>query len=476
MKDLILTFYGYVIFFYSLSLIFFYVLNILLSRWSIVKYKKESSLEYAKYIISKNPYTIGVSIVAPAYNEEKTIVDNVNSLLRQDYPKFEIVIVNDGSKDSTLEKMITNFDLVEVPYVYVERIKTKPFLRLFMSENSKYANLIVVDKENGGTKADAVNAGLNVASYPYFINTDVDCVLSEYAIQHCVVHVMHDESVIAVSGVMACSNGFEVESGVIKEAKPSSNPLALFQTVEYMRSFLVGKLGWSAINAMPNVSGGYGLFNTEICIEAGGYSYDSFAEDMDALWRMISYSCDFKKKYKVIQIPVTCCWTEMPSSLTLLRRQRVRWGRGLVQTFKKHYALFLNKRYKTLGLLTMPYMFFFELLAPIIELIGIIVLLYLIFIGGVNWHMAILLFLAIFSFNILVTAVIFFYDWLIGGSYSKKRHYLILFLASLFEPFLYHPFIVLFSIKGYLDFFFRTKASWGVMTRTGFGKKVKQEA
>ncbi|MGL5893201.1 MAG: glycosyltransferase family 2 protein, partial [Bacteroidales bacterium] len=126
--------------------------------------------------------------------------------------------------------------------------------------------------------------------------------------------------------------------------------------------------------------------------------------------------------------------------------------------------------------LTMPYMFFFELLAPIIELIGIIVLLYLIFIGGVNWHMAILLFLAIFSFNILVTAVIFFYDWLIGGSYSKKRHYLILFLASLFEPFLYHPFIVLFSIKGYLDFFFRTKASWGVMTRTGFGKKVKQEA
>lgn len=474
MKQNFFDFYGNMIFCYSLLLIFFYVLNMLLSRWAIMQYKKKSSDEYAKYIISNNPYTIGVSIVAPAYNEEKTIVDNINSLLRQDYPKFEVVIINDGSKDKTLEKMITNFDLVEVPYVYVERIKTKRFLRLFMSENPKYERLVVVDKENGGTKADAVNAGLNVASYPYFINTDVDCILSEKAIQNCVIHVMNDESVIAVSGVMACSNGFDVEDGVIKEAKPSTNPIALFQTVEYMRSFLVGKLGWSVINAMPNVSGGYGMFNKEVCIEAGGYSFDSLAEDMDAVWRMISYCCDFNKKYKVIQIPITCCWTEMPSTLTILRRQRIRWGRGLLQTFKKHSSLFFNRRYKQLGLITIPYMFFFELIAPVLEAIGVVSLIYLAFTGGINWQMALLLFLGIFTFNMLVTAVVFFYDWLIGGSYSKKKHYLMLFAASLFEPFFYHPFVVVFSIKGYLDFIFNKKATWGVMTRKGFNNGSKQ--
>ncbi|MGL4851046.1 MAG: glycosyltransferase family 2 protein [Phocaeicola sp.] len=469
MKELVFSVYGYAIFFYSLGLIFFYVLNMLLSRRSILKYKRSSSDEYIKYIIEQNPYIPGVSIVAPAYNEEKTIVDNVNSLLMQDYPKFEVIIVNDGSKDLTLEKMITNFSLVEVPYVYVERIKTKPFLRLLMSEDPKYSNLIVVDKENGGTKADAVNAGLNVTSYPYFINTDVDCLLSKNAIQQCIVHVLNDDSVIAVSGVMACSNGFKVEQGEIKETKPSKNLFALFQTIEYMRSFLVGKLGWSTINAMPNVSGGYGMFDTEICIKAGGYSYDSFAEDMDALWRMISYSCDFNKKYRVIQIPVTCCWTEMPSTLTLLYRQRTRWGRGLLQTFKKHYKLFFKSRYRQLGLITMPYMLIFELFAPIVEFVGMLVLIYLAFTGAVNWQVALLLFGAIFTFNLLVTVVIFLYDWQIGSSYPKRRHYLILLIVSMFEFMIYHPLIVCFSIKGYLDFILMRKPKWGVMTRTGFG-------
>lgn len=468
MIERVLYFYGYIIFFYTLGLIFFYSLNMILSRWALTQYKKSSSEEYAKYIVSRNPYIPGVSILAPAFNEELTIVDNVKSLLRQDYPKFEVVIVNDGSKDRTLERLIENFKLVEVPYAYVERIKTKPFLRLLMSEDPQYAKLIVVDKVNGGAKADAINAALNVASYPYFINTDVDCLLSENAIQQCIVQVMTQENVIAVSGVMASSNGFRVENGVITLHKPSSNPIVLFQIIEYMRSFLVGKLGWSTINAMPNVSGGYGMFDKEVCIEAGGYSHNSLAEDMDILWRMVAYCCDFNKKYKVVQIPDTCCWTEMPSTLRLLLRQRTRWARGLFQIFRTHFALFLNGRYKQFGLFTIPYMFIFEFLAPIIEVIGMLVIAYLIYIGGINWPMAKLLFLAIFTFNMLITSVLLFYDWTIGASYPKKRHYLLLFLTSLFEPFIYHPMITLFSLKGYFDFIVKRKSTWGVMTRKGF--------
>ena len=160
MKELILYFYGYIVFFYSMGLIISYVILMVLAEIGILRKKYHHLPEYSKYMIDTSPYTPGVSIVAPAYNEERTIVDNVNSLLSQDYPLFEVIIVNDGSRDKTLELLIENFSLVEVPFAYVEYIHTKPYKRLFKSTNPEYKRLIVVDKENGGTKADAVNAGL----------------------------------------------------------------------------------------------------------------------------------------------------------------------------------------------------------------------------------------------------------------------------------------------------------------------------
>lgn len=308
-------------------------------------------------MIDTSPYTPGVSIVAPAYNEERTIVDNVNSLLSQDYPLFEVIIVNDGSRDKTLELLIENFSLVEVPFAYVEYIHTKPYKRLFKSTNPEYKRLIVVDKENGGTKADAVNAGLNASSYPYFINTDVDCILSKDAIAQCIQPILESRDVIAVSGMMTSSNGCTVKNGRIVKRLPPHTPWALFQTLEYMRSFLVGKMGWSTINAMPNVSGGYGLFDKKIVIAAGGYSSDSFAEDMDMIIRMVGYCCDFKRKYRIVQIPANCCWTEVPATLTTLSRQRIRWGRGLIQTFMRHRRFIFNYKYRRLGMVTLPYVF-----------------------------------------------------------------------------------------------------------------------
>ena len=349
----ILTFYGYLIFFYSLGLILSYVVLLMMAYKYTTGYHHWSD-DYMKRVVDFSPYTPGVSIVAPAYNEEITVVDNVHSLLQQDYPTFEVIIVNDGSKDKTLEKLIENFELVEVPYEYEYKVNCKPFKRLFKSTNVKYERLVVVDKENGGTKADAVNGGLNVVQYPYFINTDVDCILARDAIYHCIFPVLLDSKVIAVSGTMSMSNGCRIENGEIVDFRPPSKPLPLFQDLEYKRSFLVGKMGWSYINALPNVSGGYGLFDTHVAIAAGGYGSDSFAEDMDMLWRMIGYCCDFNRSYRVVQVPHTCCWTEGPSTLKVLFRQRVRWGRGLIpahaaqpplpQTGHGHFPLLLHLR------------------------------------------------------------------------------------------------------------------------------------
>lgn len=471
MREFILNFYGHTIFIYSLGLIISYVILMWLAEVSILKSKKNNLESYAKDLLKRSPYTPGVSIVAPAYNEELTIVENVNSLLAQDYPLFEVIIVNDGSKDNTLQKLIDNFDLVEVPYAYVAKLKTKPYKRMFKSNRPEFSKLKVIDKINGGTKADAVNAGLNAVSFPYFINTDVDCILAKDAIFQCILPLLNQENIIAVSGAMALSNGCKVEKGQIIEAYPPHKIIPLFQTLEYMRSFLIGKMGWSTINAMPNVSGGYGLFKTDIVISAGGYSPDSFAEDMDMLIRMVAYCCENNLSYKVIQIPYTCCWTEGPGSIKVLSRQRIRWGRGLIQTFYNHRRIIGNKNYSRLGKITLPYLLIFEFMAPVIEFLGFFTFIFLAIINAINWGYALIMFLAIYSFCILLSIVVISFDYTIGGSYKTVKSYLWILLAAISEPFIYHPMVVFFSIRGYWNYIVGKRAVWGEMTRKGFAIK-----
>ena len=470
MWESLLYIYGYAIFFYSLALILSYSTLLVLAYIHSSKYLKWTN-DHILYAVENSPFAPGVSIVAPAYNEEKTIVDNVSSLLQLDYPNFEVVIVNDGSKDRTLELLIENFAMEEVPYEYVPRVHCKPFRRLFRSTKEEFKRLTVVDKVNGGTKADAVNAGLNVVRTPYFINTDVDCILARDAIKHCIFPILQDETIIAVSGTMSMSNGSISENGQLVDIRPSNHPIPLFQDLEYKRSFLVGKMGWSQINAMNNVSGGYGLFSTEIVLSAGGYASDSFAEDMDMLTRMVGYCCEQKLPYRVVQIPHTCCWTEGPPTVKVLKRQRIRWGRGLIQHMWKHKYMLFNPRYRQMGMITLPYTFLFEFLAPIIEGLGLIILLFLILTYGINWQTFWILFSAIYAFSILLSGFVIFYDYMAGGSYNRSYSYLKLLLAAVFEPVVYHPMIVFFSLRGYYNFLTNKTAVWGVMTRTGTKKK-----
>uniref|UniRef100_UPI003FEDA69C glycosyltransferase family 2 protein n=1 Tax=Alloprevotella sp. TaxID=1872471 RepID=UPI003FEDA69C len=472
MWEFLLFFFGYVILGYSLLLIVSYVMLLVFAYQYSFRYRQWSN-KYICNMVQSSPFVPGISVVAPAYNEEKTIVDNVRSLLKMDYPNFDVCIVNDGSKDRTLELLIETFEMVEVPFEYVEHVHSAPFKRLFKSINPAYARLMVVDKVNGGTKADAVNAGLNVISNPYFINTDVDCILSKDAMYQCIFPVIQDSHIIAVSGTMSMSNGASMSNGEIVDLHPSSRPIPLFQDLEYKRSFLVGKMGWSRINAMNNVSGGYGLFSTEVVVNAGGYSSTSFAEDMDMLTRMIAYCCDFNRPYRVVQIPHNCCWTEGPSNIKMLYRQRTRWGRGLIQLMWEHRRLLFNRKYKRLGLISMPYTFLFEFLAPIIETVGLGMTVYLAFTGGISWFSFFVTFLAIYVFSYMLSTFVVFYDYILGSSYTSRMSYLKLLLAAAFEPIIYHPLIVISSLVGYYRYITRQKAVWVSMERTGMKHKKK---
>ena len=470
MPEWLLDFFNYFVMFYSAFLISSYIIMTLMALHRHRVHHTYHDEAYTIDELKKSPYTPSVSIVAPAYNEEKTIITNVKSLLNLDYPDYEVVIVNDGSKDDTLKLLIENFDLVKVPYAYVEKIKTKPFKGLYKtkSDNPVFKRLIVVDKQNGGTKADASNAGVNVVSSQYFVCTDVDCVLDKYALYRVIWPTMKSSRrIIAVSATMRMSNGCEVRDGEMVETHPPHTLIPLFQDLEYTRSFLIGKSGLCRINAMQNVSGGFGLFDREIVIKAGGYDGDSFAEDMDMIARMIRYMCDSGDDYRIVQIPETCCWTEGPPNLRVLNRQRTRWGRGLLPFFTVHHDMIWNKNYRQFGFVTLPYIMIFELMAPVIEAFGYITILYLFFQRAINYHTIWVVFLTLYSFAQLLTTIIISFDAYVGTSFRKKRDYAWFFLASLLEPFVYHPLNVYFSLRGYIKQILGTQMVWGNMTRKG---------
>ncbi|MBP3613791.1 MAG: glycosyltransferase family 2 protein [Bacteroidaceae bacterium] len=477
MNNWLFTFFNYFMIFYSGGLILSYLLMTIVSFVQIHRRKKYYSAEYIKRILLNSPHTPGISIVAPAYNEETTVVDNVNSLLGMDYPKFEVIIVNDGSKDKTLEKLIENFDLVEVPYNYIEYIKTKPYKRLFKSTNEKYKRLVVVDKENGGTKADASNAGVNVAQYPYFVCTDVDCILNPQGLYYLIWDVLSsDKRVIAVSATMRMANGCTMKDGRLSEVRPPMSLLPMFQELEYMRSFLIGKTWWAAIGGMPNVSGGFGLFDTDIAIRVGGYHGLSMAEDMDMIARMTAYMYHTKTPYRVTQVPQTVCWTEGPSTLTVFNRQRTRWGRGLFQFFHLYWDIVFNHKYGVYGTVTLPYLFIFEFLGPIIEFVGYFVLLFLIISGAVNWTTLWLLLFTVYMFMQFVNIMCINYDNYAGRVYSKLRWYAWLAIPSILEAFIYHPLTVFFALKGYYSYLTSRDFKWGEMKRKGFKKEANANA
>lgn len=463
--------YQYLVYIYACLITLIYLILVIASYFKIVRNKAKYT-EKEEYILKTHPEIApAISVVAPVYNEEVIIIENVQSLLNLDYPNFEVIIVNDGCTDNTLQLLIENFELQEIPFPYIERVRCKPVKRIYRSTKVQFQRLTVVDKENGGTKADAMNAGINVAKYDYFINTDVDCILAKDTLTKVILPVLDSKiPVIAVGATMRMVNGCDINKGEIKQANPPTRLVPLFQEIEYLRSYLLAKMGWSTFNLIPNVSGGFGLFDKTIVIEAGGYDSLSYAEDMDMTFRMIAYMCNQGKEYRIEQIADTCCWTEGPPNLKVLGRQRTRWGRGLVQIFVLHKGLLFNRRYGRLGMLVMPYVLLFEFMAPIIEVVGLIFLFYLAFTNQLNSETMWLMLLFVYMIGLTMSLASISLDILVKKHYKTYGEYLKLIFISAFEAVFYHIFIVFFSLKGYWQFMTKRNSKWGDMTRQGFSK------
>jgi len=444
-----------------------YALLAIFSAISLRLYlRKNSYVDYNSIILA--PLTPSVSVIAPAFNESKTIVENIRALLSLYYNNFEVIIVNDGSRDDSLEKVIEAYDLEKVNYFFDYRIPCQRIRGVYKSRNRSFNNLTVLDKINGG-KADALNAGINVSRNQLICSIDVDSIMEPDALLKMVKPFLEetDKKVIGTGGVVRIANSCDIQGGQIKKIHLPRRFLARVQVLEYTRAFLMGRMAWSRLDGLLLISGALGMFDREVVIKCGGYNINTVGEDMELVVRMRRYMAERGEKYEVTYIPDPLCWTEVPSSLKILGRQRNRWTRGTVETLFSHKKVFFNPRFKRFGLLGYPYWFFFEWLAPIIEFLALIFFLFYIIFSVPNWPFFLLLFVFVYTYAVSLSIWAVLFEEMTYHKYEKKRDVLKLIGTAFLEPFFFHPLTVAWEIKGNWDYLFGKKG-WGKMDREGF--------
>ncbi len=456
---------------YSCLLFGTYFILATFSALDIMKYMRRNSFIDYRDILAA-PSAPSISIIAPAFNESKTIVENVRSLLNIHYVNFEVIIVNDGSKDNTLQMMIDEYMLEPVTFAFEQKLESKPIRTVYKSKMPSLNKLTVIDKVNGG-KADALNSGINVSKYDLFAAIDVDCILEYESLLKMVKPFMEqseNDKVIAVGGVVRIVNSCEIREGKIIQVNLPKSIIPRVQVLEYIRAFLLGRMAWSRLNGLILISGAFGMFDKKVTIEVGGYNHKTVGEDMELVIRMRRYMEEKKKKYRIVYLPDPLCWTEAPSNLKILGKQRNRWTRGTAETLWIHKKLIFNPRYHFLGMVSMPFWFLFEWLAPIVETTAFLYLIMMAFLGILNVELFITLFLLIYVFAIMYSTAAILFEELSFHQYKKKRDILRLLATALIEPIIIHPITVYYAIRGNLDLLTGVK-NWGDMKRKGFEMK-----
>ena len=413
-----------------------------------------------------SPATPGISIIAPAYNEEATLAESVRALLLLNYPQFEVVLVNDGSKDRTLEVAIRTFDLVRAPVTYQQPIGTKPVRGVYRSLSG--SDLVLIDKENGG-KADAMNAGINAARYPLVCVIDADSLLEEHALARAVLPFLEDPATVAAGGIIRIANGCRVDRGRVVDVRLPSSRLATLQVVEYLRAFLAGRVAQSALNALLIVSGAFGVFKRDAAVAAGGFRHDTIGEDMELVVRLHRIYRDRRQRYRIVFLPDPVCWTEAPETVRILEGQRNRWQRGTLQVLSYHRRMIFNPRYGIVGWLAMPYYLIFEAIGPVIELLGYLVTIAAVALGLLDVVFAELLFLAAVIYGTLISLASILLEELSFRRYPRVVDLIRLAGYGIFENLGYRQLTTWWRFRGIVDFY-RGKQGWGAMTRKGFSQ------
>ena len=410
-----------------------------------------------------------IALLAPAYNEAATIENSIQSLLKLEDPAFEVIVINDGSKDGTMDVLRAAFELESVQRDYEAAIAHKPIRGIYRSAN--HPQLLVIDKFNGG-KADALNAGLNLARAPIVCSMDADSLLEPDALLRAVQPFVEDpQRVIASGGTVRVVNGCSVVDGRVMQIGLPKNIWALLQTVEYLRAFLLARLAWSRMGVLTIVSGAFGLFRRSVVIEAGGYANNTVGEDMEIVVRLHRRFREMDKPYRIAFVPEPVCWTEVPETLEMLGRQRSRWHRGALETFASHKDMLFNPKYGRAGMLGMGKVFFFDVLAPVVEFIGYILMPLMWLFGLLSLDFFVAYLAAAFAFGVAISVGSLAIEEAELRRFPKARDLIILAGAAVLENFGYRQLNSYWRIRGLWQWL-RGEQAWGSMARKGFSAKA----
>jgi len=461
-----LIFFSYILFIYYFTSNSVYLLLLISSvAATFAQHKRLATLRFD--LLRSSNLIPPISILVPARNEEKSIVDSVRSFLALDYPELEVVVVNDGSTDGTLDELRKHFNLLRTDILYIPEIPTQPVHGVYMSVTDR--RLLVLDKQSCGRKADALNAALNAASSPYVCAVDADAVLEKDALLRIMTPALHDpRGVIASGGIVRIINGTTVKDGVVHRVSLPGRLIEILQVIEYLRAFLVGRQGWAYFNSVTIISGAFGIFRRDVCREIGGFRVSAIGEDMDLVIRMHRLMRDKKANYKIAFVPDPVCWTEAPSSLRALAKQRARWQNGLADVLCRNRDMVFNRRYGRIAFVALPYQWLFEFITPAVETLGWASMLLAAILGVLNpaFFVEFLLFGYLFGAFISIGSLVI--EEMTYHRYNDPKDLLKLIAVSFLEIMPYRPLNSLWRLRGMWDYL-RGRNDWQMIDRVGFG-------
>ncbi|NKB88589.1 MAG: glycosyltransferase [Acidobacteria bacterium] len=449
--------------FFLLYFIFTTVFYMLLNYLAVLRvfaHLAETALE--KFSVNYTGLEPPISLLVPAFNEEKTIATTVYSLLQLEYPEHEIVVVNDGSTDGTLETLLREFECEPTPDVYRRDLDTEEVHATYRSRT--YRNLRVIDKTNGG-KADALNAAINVARFPLFCSIDADSILERRSLSRVVLPFIEDSRTVAVGGTVRIANGCKVEDGMVIEPALPTGFLPLFQIVEYLRAFLFGRMGWAQINSLLVVSGAFGLFHRATVVEVGGYDTQTLGEDMELTVRMHRILRAARRDYRITFVPEPICWTEVPEDLRTLRIQRARWQRGLSESLWSNRRLLFHPQGGAAGWVGFPFMVLVEWLSPIVEVFGYAYMFIGLAMGWVDLPVMLVFLAVAVGFGTLLSVMGLVLEEMSFKVYSHAGQMVRLFAIAVIENFGFRQLMSVYRLIGTLQWIFGARHNWGDMQR-----------
>jgi cellulose synthase/poly-beta-1,6-N-acetylglucosamine synthase-like glycosyltransferase len=419
----------------------------------------------ARALVSGTASTPRVSVVMPAYNEAFTILESVRALLALDYEAAEIVVVNDGSTDETLQLLDATFRLLPAPLAFDQPLATQPLRGVYRSVTEP--TLVVIDKENGRCKADAANAGINVASGALVLIIDADTILDPEALSRAVLPFLEDPTTVAVGAHVAIANGCRIENGRITEVVLPRSWFARFQIIEYMRSFLLARLTWASVNGVVIISGAFGLFRRDTVIAVGGYDTTAIGEDMDLTIRLQRHCRALGQPFRIAFDPNALAWTQAPEDWQSLRSQRCRWRRGLLQVLWRYRRMFGNPRFGIVGVGVLPHMSVFEGMSPVLEMAGYIIITVAAMAGTLDWPYWRILVSVSVLFGVATTLLSVLMSDVVTRRYMRGRDLVLLVIIALVENCGYRQVNSWWACVGTVQAM-TGKGGWGVMKRRAF--------